>query len=96
MMHCARRLLPSGIRLLYGQQQRLLSYASHVIKSALPDVEIPSTAVPDYVWQRVDQWPDKVAIVSTYMEPKYKRVTSGSRRVHSAHTARGHKSTYCL
>jgi len=63
-MHCGRRLLPSGIRLLCGRQQQLLGASSHVVKSSLPDVEIPSTAVPDYVWQRVDQWPDKVAIVS--------------------------------
>ena len=81
MMHCGRRLLPSGIRLLCGGQQRLLSASSHVIKSSLPDVEIPSTAVPDYVWQRVDQWPDKVATVSMHRASRVLRVISGSRRL---------------
>jgi hypothetical protein len=64
-MHCGRRPLTRGI-----QQQQFLSASSHVIKSSLPDVEIPSTAVPDYVWQRVDQWPDKVAIVSMHRASK--------------------------
>jgi len=81
MMQCGRRLLPSGIRLLWWRQQRLLSASSHVIKSSLPDVEIPSTAVPDYVWQRVDQWPDKVAIVSIHTATKVLRIMSGSRRL---------------
>jgi len=81
MMHCRRRLLPSGIRLLWGRQQRLLSAASHVINSALPDVVIPNTAVADYVWQRVDKWPDKVAIVSIHRPSKDIRVTSGSRQL---------------
>jgi hypothetical protein len=63
-MHCARRLLTSGIRLLCRQEQRFLSASNNVVKSCLPDVEIPTISLPDYVWQQVDQWPDKVAIVS--------------------------------
>jgi len=77
MMHCGRRLLPSGIRLLYGRQQRLLSASSHIVKSSLPAVEIPSNAVPDYVWQQVDKWPDKMALVSIHRASKDLRVTSG-------------------
>jgi hypothetical protein len=65
MMHCGRLPLTRGI-----QQQRFLSASSHVIKSSLPDVEFQSTAVPDFVWQRVDQWPDKVAIVSMHRASK--------------------------
>lgn len=63
-MHCARRFLTPGIGLLCRQEQRLLSASNNVIKSCLPDVEIPTISLPDYVWQQVDQWPDKVAIVS--------------------------------
>ena len=81
MMHCARRLVQSGIRLLCGRQQQLLSAASHIINSSLPDVVIPSTAVPDYVWKRVDQWPDTVAIVSIHRASKDMRVTPGSCRL---------------
>jgi hypothetical protein len=79
MMYCGRRLLPSGIRLFCGRQQRLLSASSYVVKSSLPDVELPNIALPDYVWQRVDQWPDKVAIVSIHKVSKHSRVTSGSK-----------------
>ncbi|GFG36225.1 hypothetical protein Cfor_11306, partial [Coptotermes formosanus] len=61
-MHCGWRLLTSGIRLLCRRQQRLLSVSNHVVKSSLPDVEIPDIPVPDYVWQHIDQWPDKVAV----------------------------------
>jgi len=81
VMHCGRRLVPSGIRLLCGRDQRLLRASSNIIKSSLPDVEIPSTAVPDYVWQRVDQWPEKVAIVSIHTAYKELRLTSVSRRL---------------
>jgi len=81
MMHCGRRLIPSGILLLCGRKQRLLSASSHIVKSSKPDVEIPSTAVQDYVWQRVDQWPDKVAIVRMHRASKDLRLTSGSRRL---------------
>jgi len=76
MMQCGRRLQPSGIRLLYGPQQQLLSASSHIVKSSLPDLEISSTSVPDYVWQRVDQWPDKVAIVSMQKPSIYLRLIS--------------------
>jgi len=73
MMQCGRGLQPSRDRLLCGQQQRLLSASSHIVKSSLPAVEIPRTAVPYYVWQRVDQWPEKVAIVSIHRAYKHLR-----------------------
>jgi hypothetical protein len=78
-MQCGRGLQPSGVRLLCGRQQSPISASSHIVKSSLTDVEIPSTAVPDYVWQRVDQWSDKVAIVSIHRASKHLRLTSGSR-----------------
>ena len=82
MMHCGRHLLTSGIRLLCGREERFLCAARHVVKSSLPDVEIPSTVVSDYVWQRVDQWPDKVAIVSMdRASSSGLSVTPGSRRL---------------
>ena len=96
MMHCGRRILPSGMRLLCGRQQRLQSASSHIVKSSLPDVEIPSTAVPDYVWQRVDQWADKVAIVSMQRAYKHLHVTFGSRRLTTWNSAGSHKSTDSL
>jgi hypothetical protein len=54
-----------------------LSASSYVIKSSLPDVELPNIAVPDYVWQHVEQWPDKVAIVSMNRTFKDLHITPG-------------------
>lgn len=62
MMYSGRCLLTSGFRLLCRRQQRLLSVSNYIVKSSLPDVEIPDISISDYVWQRLDQWPDKVAV----------------------------------
>jgi hypothetical protein len=81
MMHCVRRIQPSAIRLLCGQQQRPLSASSHIVKSSLPEVEIPSTAVQDYVWQRFDHWADKVALVNMHRASKHLHLISRRRRI---------------
>jgi hypothetical protein len=81
MMHCVRRFMHSGIRLLCRRDPQLLRASINIIKSSIPDVQIPSTPVPDYVWQRVDQWPEKVAIVSIHRAYKELRLTSVSRRL---------------
>lgn len=60
-MHSRAGFLRSGLRLVCRQQQRLASVSRHIVKSPLPDVELPTLSVPEYVWQHVDQWPNKVA-----------------------------------
>ena len=34
-----------------------------IIRSPYNDVEIPETNLADFVWQNVDKWPEKVALV---------------------------------
>lgn len=63
-MHCGARFLRSGLRLVCRQQQRLASVSGHIVQSPLPDVQLPKLCVPEFLWQRVDQWPEKVAFVS--------------------------------
>ena len=49
--------------------------------------------MPDYVWQRVDQWPDKVATVSMHRAYKHLHVISRWRWIAQCNAAAGHKST---
>lgn len=64
-MHSRARFLRCGLRLMCRQQQRCVSVSKYIVKSPLPDVELPTLCIPEYVWQRVDQWPQKVAFVSS-------------------------------
>jgi hypothetical protein len=64
-MHSRAGFLSSGLRLVCRQQRRLTSVSKHIVKSPLQDVELPTLPVPEYVWQHVDQWPNKVAFVSS-------------------------------
>lgn len=35
----------------------------NVVKSKLPDVQIPSILLNEYIWKDVDKWKDKTALV---------------------------------
>lgn len=35
----------------------------NVVKSKLPDVQIPNILLNDYIWKDVDKWKDKTALV---------------------------------
>ncbi|XP_069685509.1 uncharacterized protein [Periplaneta americana] len=65
-MHCPRSLLRWGLQVLRRQEnRRLLSLSpavTQIVKSAYPDVPVPTVSLPEYVWSRIDEWPDKVAI----------------------------------
>ncbi|KAJ4444148.1 hypothetical protein ANN_05937 [Periplaneta americana] len=65
-MHCPRSLLRWGLQVLRRKEnRRLLSLSpavTQIVKSAYPDVPVPTVSLPEYVWSRIDEWPDKVAI----------------------------------
>ncbi|XP_069685512.1 uncharacterized protein [Periplaneta americana] len=64
-MHCPRSLLRCGLQLLRRyENRRLLSLSpavTQIVKSAYPDVPVPTVSLPECVWSRIDEWPDKVA-----------------------------------
>lgn len=41
---------------------------SKIIKSKLPDIEIPKLLIHEYMWRNLDKWHDKIALVSTRTE----------------------------
>ncbi|XP_069685502.1 uncharacterized protein [Periplaneta americana] len=64
-MHLRGAILRCGLQLLKRRQERRLLSLSQVVdqivKSPLPDVRIPNVSIPEYIWEKIDLWPDKVA-----------------------------------
>lgn len=52
-----------------GSSTSLLFYSTkypkevNVVKSKLPEINIPNSLLNDYVWLNVDKWKDKTALV---------------------------------
>lgn len=36
---------------------------AHVVRSKLPDVQIPNILLNEYIWKDIDKWKDKTALV---------------------------------
>ncbi|PSN49019.1 hypothetical protein C0J52_06318 [Blattella germanica] len=45
------------LRRMFSMSTRLAA-----VKSPFPDVALPTMSIPDYIWENVHQWPDKVAV----------------------------------
>ncbi|XP_069685505.1 uncharacterized protein [Periplaneta americana] len=65
-MLCPRSLLRCGLKLLRRHENRrflnLSPAVTQIVKSAYPDIPLPAMSLPEYVWSRIEEWPDKVAI----------------------------------
>lgn len=48
----------------FSSHFRSCSQEINVVKSKIPDVSIPNVLVHEYMWENVDKWHDKTALVS--------------------------------
>lgn len=46
---------------------RKYSNQVNIVKSKIPDVNIPNILINEYAWHNVEKWYDKTAVVSTFI-----------------------------
>lgn len=61
ILRTREQILNSGNILLCSKP---FSQEVNVIKSKLPQLEIPNILIDEYVWRNLDKWHDKTALVS--------------------------------
>lgn len=63
-----RRWLSEGKRSSSGYvqaaQDALVDNSKYVVRSNFPDFQVQNVTIPELVWEKLDRWPDRTALVS--------------------------------
>uniref|UniRef100_A0A2H1WC02 Luciferin 4-monooxygenase n=1 Tax=Spodoptera frugiperda TaxID=7108 RepID=A0A2H1WC02_SPOFR len=67
----AQRLLTSRSISLSSRKHSSVWTADNIVKSPYRDVEIPNRTITEYIWETVERWPDKTALVCAITNRSY-------------------------
>lgn len=73
----AQRLLTSRSISLSSRKHSSVWTADNIVKSPYRDIEIPNRTITEYIWETMERWPDKTALVSIFTKLYY-----GSKKIY--------------